>query len=137
MSQKAVLRILDANYNRAKEALRVTEDMARFYLADAKLTAHLKRARHDLTKALLRFGIPYRKLVEARDSKEDVGRASLLRDKKRLGWRDLLVSNFKRGEEAIRVLEEFSKMIEPKETRALQRLRFRMYELEKSCLQKF
>ena len=81
---RELLRVIDANYNRAKEALRVTEDIARFYLADARLTSRYKRARHDLTRALLGFKMPYRRLVEARDSKEDVGRAGLIRDKKKL-----------------------------------------------------
>ena len=134
---RELLRVIDANYNRAKEALRVTEDIARFYLADARLTSRYKRARHDLTKALLGFKMPYRRLVEARDSKEDVGRAGLIRDKKKPGWKDIFLSNLKRAEEAVRVLEEFSKMVEPNETSRLQRLRFRLYELEKEGLRKF
>ena len=39
--QKALLRIIDANYNRAKEAIRVAEDIVRFHLGDFKLTAQL------------------------------------------------------------------------------------------------
>lgn len=132
-----LLRLLDANYNRAKEAVRVAEDIARFYLADARLTGRFKRLRHDLTKVLLGFKVPSRKLVEARDSKADVGARSLIRDKKRPRWKDLLLSNLKRGEEAVRVLEEFSKMVRPSKTRALQRIRFRLYELEKESLRKF
>ena len=135
--QKGLLRILDANYNRAKEAIRVAEDIARFHFADARLTAQFKRVRHDLTQALLGFKVPYRRLVEARDSKEDVGARSLIRDKRRPGWQDLLLSNLKRAEEAARVLEEFSKMVEPKKTSAFQRIRFRLYELEKVSLCKF
>jgi thiamine-phosphate pyrophosphorylase len=135
--KKSLLRIIDANYNRAKEALRVTEDIARFYLADARLTTRFKRARHDLTKALLGFKVPYRNLVEARNSKEDVGARSLIRDKKRPGWKDLLLSNLKRAQEAARVLEEVSKMVEPKKTPVFQRLRFRLYELEKESLRQF
>ena len=135
--QKPLLRILDANYNRAKEALRVTEDISRFYLADARLTARFKRTRHDLTKALLGFRVPYRALVEARNSEEDVGARSLIRDKKNPRWKDLWLSNLKRAQEAVRVLEEMSKMVEPKKTSSFQRLRFRLYELEKASLQKF
>lgn len=135
--QKSLLRVIDANYNRAKEALRVAEDIARFYLADSDLTRRFKRVRHDLTRILLGFKVPYRHLVEARNSREDVGRAGLVRDKKRPGWKDLLLSNLKRGQEALRVLEEFSKMVEPRKTAAFQRIRFRLYELEKGSLQKF
>ena len=40
------LRILDANANRAREALRVLEDYARFVLNDPTLSADLKSIRH-------------------------------------------------------------------------------------------
>lgn len=134
---RELLRIIDANYNRAKEAIRVAEDIARFYFADRNLTTRFKRTRHDLTQALLGFKVPYRRLVESRNSKEDVGARSLIRDKKRPGWKDLMLSNLKRAEEATRVLEEFAKMVEPKKIRSFQKIRFRLYELEKQSLQKF
>lgn len=132
-----LLRILDANYNRAKEAIRVSEDIARFYLADRGLTARFKKIRHDLTQALMAFKIADRKLVASRDSAKDVGRKSLIRDKKSPGWKDLFVSNLKRSEEATRVLEEVSKIAAPRKTRLFQAIRFRLYELEKEGLRKF
>lgn len=134
---KSALRMLDANYNRAKEALRVAEDVARFHLRDSRLTGRFKRVRHDLTKALLNLKISDRRLVLARNLAEDVGAKSLIRDKKRPRWKDLLVSNLKRAQEASRVLEELSKMIDPPKTPAFQRIRFRLYELEKQSIQKF
>lgn len=134
---KGLFRIIDANYNRAKEAMRVAEDIARFRLADARLTARFKRLRHDLTRALLGLRVPDRELVAARDSREDVGRRSLIRDKKNPRWKDLLVSNLKRAEEASRVLEEVSKMAAPRKAPSFQRIRFRLYELEKESLRKF
>src|SRR5690606_27786054 len=45
-------RIIDANANRAREALRVMEDAARFVLDDADLCADLKSLRHDLAAAI-------------------------------------------------------------------------------------
>lgn len=137
IAKREILRIIDANYNRAKEAARVAEDIARFFLRDARLTAQFKRVRHDLTKALLGFKIPYRRLVEARNSKEDVGRAGFIRDKLHPRWKDLMLSNLRRAQEATRVLEEISKMVEPVKARSFQRLRFRFYELEKHALRKF
>ena len=134
---QSLLRILDANYNRAKEALRVTEDVARFHFSDSRLTARFKRARHDLTKTLLKLRIPDRRLVEARDSRDDVGARSFIRDKKHPNWKDLFLSNLKRAEEASRVLEEVSKLVSVREARAFQRIRFRLYELEKESLRKF
>src|SRR4051794_35924729 len=47
-----VLRILDANANRAREALRVLEDYARFVLDDESICGELKLLRHDLTAAV-------------------------------------------------------------------------------------
>ncbi len=135
--KRELLRVIDANYNRAKEAARVAEDIARFFLRDRRLTGRLKRVRHDLTKALLGFKVPYRDLVEARHSEEDVGRAGLIRDKRHPGWRDLMLSNLKRAQEATRVLEEISKMVEPGKAPSFQRIRFRFYELEKESLRKF
>lgn len=134
---QSVMRIVDANYNRAKEAIRVAEDIARFHLEDRRLTSRFKRLRHDLTKVLLAFKVSYRSLAEARNSKKDVGARSLIRDKERPRWRDLFLSNLKRAEEASRVLEELSKMMAPRKTSALQKIRFRLYELEKIGLRKF
>ena len=136
MSQP-LLRTVAANYTRAKEAVRVVEDICRFYLKSSRLTGRLKRLRHDLTKIFLTLGMPDTSLIEARNSREDVGRRGLVRDKKRPGWKDLLLSNFKRAEEAVRVLEECSKVGRPSQTARFQRLRFRLYELEKESLRKF
>src|SRR2546426_8606883 len=48
----AVLRLLDANSNRSREALGVVEDYARFVLNDDGLCAQLKDLRHQLSSAL-------------------------------------------------------------------------------------
>ena len=48
-SDARTLRILDANFNRAREAFRVMEEYARFVLDDALLTTAIKEARHDLS----------------------------------------------------------------------------------------
>jgi thiamine-phosphate pyrophosphorylase len=134
---KRFLRILDANYNRAKEAIRVAEDIVRFVIEDPKLTARWKRARHDLTQVLLRFPVSYRHLVASRDSVQDVGRRSLIHDKTtKADWTGLFIANAKRSQEAMRVLEEISKIVASRQTPLFQRLRFRLYELEKASLRK-
>ena len=43
------LRIIDANFNRSREALRVMEEYARFVLDDGVATGQLKSLRHELT----------------------------------------------------------------------------------------
>lgn len=134
---KKLLQIIDANYNRAKEAMRVDEDIARFAIKDAKLTGMWKRCRHDLTRALFDLPVSYRRLVESRHSSEDVGRMSFIRDKNSgVRWRDIFIANAKRSQEASRVLEELSKVISPRNAARFQRLRFRLYELEKISLRK-
>src|SRR5213079_407857 len=65
-----VLRLLDANLNRAREALRVVEDYARFVLNNDAICGELKQLRHDLatsTAAIARDAILHR------DTPGDVG----------------------------------------------------------------
>ncbi len=50
-----VLRILDANLNRAREALRVMEDYARLGLNDKVLTTAIKASRHALAETVHQF----------------------------------------------------------------------------------
>ena len=135
MNAKA-LRLLDANFNRAKEGLRVCEDILRFVFDDRALTARFKKLRHDCSKILIQFPVPYRVLVRKRNSARDVGKRSFISDKKP-GWKDLLISNMKRTQESLRVLEESSKIIASKTSKSFQTLRFRLYELEKRVLKKF
>ena len=131
------LRLVDANYNRAKEALRVAEDISRFLMNDARLTAAFKKVRHELTRALLHFPVSYREIVAARDSADDVGKTGAIKDiKRKLKWSDLLISNLKRAQEALRVLEEFAKIAAPTEAKSFQKIRFKVYELEKICFRK-
>ena len=134
---RAILRIIDANYNRAKEALRVCEDVARFVLGKARLTARYKKARHDLTRILLALPVTYRQIVAERNIREDVGRSSLRLDKKKIAPEDIFSSNIQRSEEAVRVLEEWAKIISIKASRRFQKLRFTLYELEKETFKEF
>ena len=70
--RKKILRIIDANVNRATEGLRVAEDIVRFVLDDGKLTSKLKNVRHELVKTL-RLGFDKLILAQGRDVKGDVG----------------------------------------------------------------
>lgn len=116
------LRALDANFNRAREALRVLEDVARFGRGDLFLSGALKRLRHDLD-ALAR---PIANdLLAARDSAGDVGRDRDLREP-----RDVVAANFKRAEEAARSIEEFARGPLAGVSRGAHRVRYRLYDLE-------
>lgn len=137
MLKSKALRLIDANLNRAKEGLRVCEDILRFVYDDRRLTYSFKKLRHDCSKIILEFPVPYRTLVEARSVARDVGKKSAILEKRKLAWKDLVASNLKRSEESFRVLEEASKMIAPGKASRFQTLRFRLYELEKRVLKKF
>ena len=134
---KGLFRILDANANRVKEGLRVSEDIARFLYEDRSLTEAFKKLRHDVTKVLLRFPVPYRSFLGSRNASGDIGKHSAIRDQKCIGWQDLAALNLKRAQEGLRVLEEISKVVAPRRSANFQTLRFRTYELEKRVFKKF
>jgi len=129
-----IYRILDANFNRAREGLRVVEEIARFVLEDAGLVSQLKEARHNLGQVIENLPLP---LLKARDSRADVGASIILcSEDKRKDCHSVLCANFRRTEEALRVLEEFVKLLSPETAIEFKKLRFRVYGLEKEAEEK-
>jgi thiamine-phosphate pyrophosphorylase len=127
----AVARILDANVNRAREALRVMEDAARFALDDAELCAQLKSLRHELRGAL--GGLAPGWLEANRDTAGDVG--TLIEtpaEGDRAGLGDVAVAAGKRLGEALRVIEEVGKTIDPELARGVEAIRYRFYDVERA-----
>ena len=137
------LRAIDAAANRAREGLRVVEDYVRFVLDDRHLTSLCKQLRHDLTAAL--SGIPPDTLVATRETQADVGTAlTAPSEQMREDAAQVLRANFARVQEALRSLEEFSKLessrhtpcVEADGTRrvpaTLKQLRYRAYTLERA-----
>jgi len=135
--KKGVLALIDANINRSREGLRVTEDISRFILRDKKLTSFNKKIRHGITGASKQLGHKVSILLESRDSASDTGR-NIKQDSefKRGGIDDILLSNFKRAQESLRVLEEISKLINRNTSRMFKELRYETYVLEKKFMQK-
>ncbi len=128
-----VFRILDAAANRAREGLRVIEDFARFALNDAFLSQLTKDCRHDLAAALKE--LPQSELLASRDTPNDVGtRLSTMSEYHRSHPDDVLVAACKRCEEALRTLEEFSKVVRPVLGARFEQLRYRVYTVEKAVL---
>lgn len=124
-------RIIDANLNRAAEGLRVVEDIARFYFDSQRFTEKLKIFRHHLRKKMSDLNP---KLISSRDSKNDIGltvsRQTRLDDKK--NCLDLVNSNFKRIQEALRTIEENLKIVSQyKKSKSIEKLRFEIYTVEK------
>lgn len=132
VTRQELFRVVDANYNRAKEGLRVCEDIARFIFDDRRLTERFKRVRHGLTQAIKPFG--FKEIVTARDILKDVGRQTVKSETKRSSVGDLLYANSQRVKESLRVLEEFAKLVNIKAAERLKRLRYAVYELEKEVL---
>ncbi len=137
MSKEPIYRILDANANRCREALRVIEDYTRFCLEDAKLASALKRQRHRIAKNCDNILKENLKGLRARRVTTDPGRQTRLASEiTRNEWLDVLISNFRRAEESLRVLEEVSKLLNTEASKSFKNSRFRIYQLEKRCLLK-
>ncbi len=131
--QLDIARILDANANRAREALRVVEDYCRFVLDDAFLSGETKRLRHELAGAMSQ--LPPRLLLEARDTQHDVGvPLRTASEEQRASLQAVATANLKRLEEALRSLEEYGKVHGADFGRAIEALRYRTYTLEKAIV---
>jgi thiamine-phosphate pyrophosphorylase len=127
-----VLRIIDANLNRATEALRVTEELARFGLDSSYLTGQLKDVRHSLTSA---FAGWHAAMVQIRDVLTDVGTArSIPSETSRSDVTDVAGANFSRLKQSLRCLEEFGKTIDAPAAAQVEQIRYRVYSLEKALL---
>jgi len=134
MDIKNIYRIIDANLNRAREGIRVTEEVARLYFDDARLSSKFKKLRHDLTR-VAKKSFDQKKLLSFRDSEKDVGADSMgSLEKKRADLNSIVQANLRRSQEATRVLEEFGKLINPDSAKSFKRIRFRLYTLEQEIL---
>lgn len=124
-----MLRILDANLNRAREALRVVEDYARFALDDDALCAELKRLRHALTDATRQFAA---EAIVHRDTPGDVGTDNKTQTElSRAGVEEVVTAAGKRLGEALRTIEEVLKTIDAPSAARVERCRYDFYELER------
>lgn len=117
-------RIIDANLNRATEGLRVIEEIARFILSDAELSARLKTIRHELQKF---FDVEYDNLLDSRDTLNDVG-CNIINPDKKESLDSIFKANFKRVEEAFRVLNQYASLDDS--------YRYRIYTIEKEMRSK-
>lgn len=126
------LRIVDANFNRAKEGLRVCEDVCRFLLNDAVATKAWKQARHELTALISRIGL--KEVMTGRDVDGDAGRGSTKSESRRTNPTDIFYANCQRVKESLRVLEEFAKLQDVKTAEGLKKLRYDIYRIEKKTL---
>jgi len=131
-SPLSTLRIVDANLNRCREGLRVVEDSLRYVLNDGVLYKKVRNIRHNADKILRRS---YASLIKERDSVKDSGRKMPETSKKDLP--SIIIANFKRAQESLRVLEEYSKTLYPELASLFKAQRYAAYNLEKSVYLKY
>ncbi|MDD3014057.1 MAG: thiamine phosphate synthase [Candidatus Gastranaerophilales bacterium] len=123
-------RIIDVNLNRATEALRVLEEISRFYLDDKKFSASLKNIRHDLFKTV---NIRYKDLLKSRDTEGDVG-VDITNPSTKADIIGIYRANFKRLQQSLRVLAEYSSL-EGLDTAVFEKSRYDSYTLEKNMFE--
>lgn len=107
--------LINANSHRAKEGARVIEDIARFVLRDESLFNKIREIRHQI--------YVYK---PTDDMQTDIGGIDHLENNVRSNLLDIIQANFLRLEEALRVLEEFSPVIEKKQL--MKKLRYQTYD---------
>lgn len=131
-----IYRIIDANFNRTKEGLRVCEDIVRFVLDDKKLTMNFKNIRHRISSILKTLNINQQNLIKSRSTSDDVGITSNVDEINKKNINQILYANLQRVKESVRVLEEFSKLLNKKTSLKFKSIRFKIYELEKAVSKK-
>lgn len=128
--ERSVYRIIDANFNRAREAIRVIEEFCRFTVNSAPLTHRAKQLRHDLSSTIAQ--LPADRLLAARDTRADVGTTlKIPRPFRRTSFEDSLTAAFKRLPEALRTLSETTHTLNAALAEQLEELRYTAYTLEK------
>lgn len=128
-----MLRIIDVNLNRAREALRVCEDITRFVLDDKILTIALKDVRHKISKIADKL---FEESIKHRNAITDVGKRFFFDKDRSENFKSLFYKNSHKAEESIRALEEFSKLAIPKLSKDFKRLRFKVYSIEKKAIKR-
>ena len=120
-----IYRIIDANLNRASEALRTLEDWSRFALNNKEISQKLKNIRHELNQIFSTLS----NLILYRDATYDIGK-TLENTSQRTSAKDVISANCKRLEQSLRVLAEYGQMLNL-EVRKLEEQRYEVYTLEK------
>jgi thiamine-phosphate pyrophosphorylase len=125
----AIERLLDANLDRAREGLRVLEDWCRFVLHRPDLVSRLKDLRQ-------RLGRSHRLAYKlARHAATDVAAGfTHPAQQERQDPAAVVAANGARVQEALRVLEEFGRTLDPPLAREASQIRYALYDLEVECL---
>lgn len=131
--ERAAYRIVDANFNRAREALRVMEEYARFALNCGPLSGRAKQLRHELSTAIASLNAG--NLLASRDTLGDVGVGQrVVGQLERTTLKDGFTAAAKRLTEALRALTETIQTEDAKTAATIERLRYEAYTLEKGVV---
>jgi len=131
--ERAAYRIVDANFNRAREALRVMEEYCRFALNCGPLSERAKRLRHELCANVGRLDAG--QLVAGRDTLGDVGVGQKVEGQLQRGdLKDCFTAAAKRLTEALRAMAEVTQLEDRAVAEAIERLRYDAYTLEKDIV---
>jgi thiamine-phosphate pyrophosphorylase len=131
MDTRSVERIVDANLNRAAEALRVVEDVCRFHWNLQGFARDLKGLRHRLLGALSTDAARRRGRLLARDIEGDVGAACPSPPHAGRDLAEVALRNLQRAKEALRTLEESVRPDAPERAQDLMGIRYELYAVEK------
>ena len=131
--ERAAYRIVDANFNRAREALRVVEEYCRFGLNSGPLSERAKRLRHELCAAV--GPLDSGRLIAGRDTLGDVGIGQKVEGQhRRTTLKDCFTAAAKRLTEALRAMAEVIQTDNRAVAEAVERLRYEAYTLEKDIV---
>lgn len=124
--------ISDSNIIRAKEGIRVLEDICRFQLREKIYFARLKTLRHELDSIENKLKPAH--LLYSRIN-QDIGKEEVVKEEyQRQSVWSLIRANCRRIAESLRVLEEMSKVYSGDLARELEDYRYQIYDLELKML---
>ena len=120
-----IYQIIDANLDRAREGLRVLEDWARFGLGEEKYVERIKNFRHILGKNHLEVYKQSRNYIE--DKCKGLAHQEQINRK---NPEQIISSNSGRVQEALRVIEEFSRLHNHELSKIASEIRYEIYTIE-------
>lgn len=126
-------RMLDANLNRAQEAMRTLEDIARFR-DQAVLQSEYKRLRHVLAHATETWDVAL--LLRSRNATLDVGREvkTTAEADRSAGFSAISQAASQRVQQALRCLEEGAKYQYPSTAATIEQIRYQIYDLNATLI---
>lgn len=131
----AELRLIDANANRAREGIRTGEDYIRFIVGSGRWAGRLKALRHSVSQ-LLSACFSDEELTAGRNVPRDPlkpGPGDAIEERQESS-RVVALRGLKRAQEALRVLEEYTRAHSPEASVQFAQHRFALYEAEQWLL---